>query len=75
MIGVELVRDRVTKEPANTEAATIRRLAREAGVLIGVGGQAGNVVRIQPPLVIEDTALDHALDVVEEALGGVSSGR
>jgi 4-aminobutyrate aminotransferase len=75
MIGVELVRDRVTKEPANTEAATIRRLAREAGVLIGVGGQASNVVRIQPPLVIEDAALDHALDVVEEALGVVNSGQ
>jgi 4-aminobutyrate aminotransferase/(S)-3-amino-2-methylpropionate transaminase len=68
MIGVELVRDRVTKEPANTEAATIRRLAREAGVLIGVGGQAGNVVRIQPPLVIEDAALDRALDVIDRAL-------
>ena len=71
MIGVELVKDRATKEPAAKEAAAVRRLAREAGVLIGVGGQAGNVVRIQPPLVIEDAALDHALDVVEEALGEV----
>lgn len=71
MIGVEMVRDRATKEPAAKEAAAIRRLAREAGVLIGVGGQGGNVVRIQPPLVIEDAALDHALDVVEEALGVV----
>jgi 4-aminobutyrate aminotransferase-like enzyme len=72
MIGVELVRDRATKEPANTEAAAIRRHAREAGVLIGVGGQGGNVVRIQPPLVIEDAALDLALDVVDEALAVVS---
>lgn len=71
MIGVELVRDRVSKEPANTEAATVRRLAREAGVLIGVGGQFGNVVRVQPPLVIDDDALDHALDVLESALRAV----
>jgi 4-aminobutyrate aminotransferase/(S)-3-amino-2-methylpropionate transaminase len=71
MIGVELVKDRATKEPASKEAATIRRLAREAGVLIGVGGQLGNVVRIQTPLVIEDAALDHALDVVEEAMTSV----
>jgi 4-aminobutyrate aminotransferase / (S)-3-amino-2-methylpropionate transaminase / 5-aminovalerate transaminase len=71
MIGVELVRDRATKEPANTEASAIRRHAREAGVLIGVGGQAGNVLRIQPPLMIEDAALDRALDVVDEALGVV----
>ncbi len=74
MIGVELVKDRATKEPAAKEAAAIRRMAREAGVLIGVGGQGGNVVRIQPPLVIEDAALDHALDVVEESLGSVSQG-
>jgi 4-aminobutyrate aminotransferase-like enzyme len=72
MIGVELVRDRTTKEPASREAAVVRRLAREAGVLIGVGGQGGNVVRIQPPLVIADAALDRALDVVDDALGAVS---
>jgi 4-aminobutyrate aminotransferase / (S)-3-amino-2-methylpropionate transaminase / 5-aminovalerate transaminase len=72
MIGVELVRDRTTKEPASKEAAMVRRLAREAGVLIGVGGQGGNVVRIQPPLVITDAALDRALDVVDDALGAVS---
>jgi 4-aminobutyrate aminotransferase len=74
MIGVELVRDRATKEPAAKEAAAVRRLAREAGVLFGVGGQLGNVVRIQPPLVIEDAALDHALDVVEQALTTVAAG-
>ena len=74
MIGVELVTDRTTKEPAAKEAATVRRLAREAGVLIGVGGQGGNVVRIQPPLVIADAALDRALDVVDDALGVVGWG-
>jgi 4-aminobutyrate aminotransferase len=73
MIGIELVKDRQTKEPAAKEAAAVRRLAREAGVLIGVGGQGGNVVRIQPPLVIEDAALDHAIDVIEEGLVSVAS--
>jgi 4-aminobutyrate aminotransferase len=71
MIGVELVRDRASKEPAAREAAAVRRLAREAGVLIGVGGQGGNVVRIQPPLIIADAALDRALDVVDAALAEV----
>jgi 4-aminobutyrate aminotransferase / (S)-3-amino-2-methylpropionate transaminase / 5-aminovalerate transaminase len=74
MIGVELVKDRTTKEPAAKEAAAVRGLARDAGVLIGVGGQGGNVVRIQPPLVIDDAALDRALDVVDQALGMVSRG-
>ncbi len=72
MIGVELVRDRVTKEPAAREATAIRRLCRERGVLIGVGGQDGNVLRVQPPLVITRDELSQALDVLEEALAAVA---
>jgi len=72
MIGVELVRDRVTKEPANTEAAAIRRYCREHGLLVGVGGQAGNVIRFQPPLVISEDALDHAVRTLEDALVAVA---
>src|ERR1700683_717731 len=41
MIGVELVRDRGTKEPASSEAAAVKRHCRERGVLIGVGGTFG----------------------------------
>jgi 4-aminobutyrate aminotransferase-like enzyme len=48
MIGVELVKDRTTKEPTAKEAAATRRLAQEAGVLIGVGGQGWQM--IQPRL-------------------------
>jgi 4-aminobutyrate aminotransferase/(S)-3-amino-2-methylpropionate transaminase len=68
MIGVELVVDRATKEPAKAQAAQIRRFCREAGVLVGVGGQSGNVIRFQPPLVIDDADLDHAIDVLDDAL-------
>ena len=73
MLGLELVRDRKTKEPANTEAAAIRTYCREHGVLVGVGGQAGNVVRIQPPLVIADAALDHAIDTIRDGLAAVGA--
>jgi 4-aminobutyrate aminotransferase len=68
MIGVELVTDRKSKEPASKAAAAIRAYAREQGVLIGVGGPQGNVLRLQPPLVIADNALDRALDVIESGL-------
>ena len=37
-------------------------------MLIGVGGQAGNVVRIQPPLVIADDDLDRAVEILDDAL-------
>ena len=68
MIGVELVSDRATKAPANTRAARIRALCREAGVLIGVGGMDANVLRIQPPLVISEADLERTIDVIDGAL-------
>jgi 4-aminobutyrate aminotransferase len=52
MIGLELVRDRTSKEPAPQEAKAVRAALRERGVLVGVGGVFGNVVRVQPPLSI-----------------------
>lgn len=68
MIGIELVKDRTTKEPAPAEAARIRDHCREAGVLIGVGGQFGNVLRFQPPLVITREQMAHAISVLGQAL-------
>jgi 4-aminobutyrate aminotransferase-like enzyme len=46
--------------------------ARERGVLVGVGGQEGNVLRVQPPLVITQQELGRALDVMDEALAAVA---
>lgn len=68
MIGVELVTDKKTKEPAKAQASAIRKFCREQGVLIGVGGQAGNVVRFQPPLTISDNDLDTAIETLDAAL-------
>jgi 4-aminobutyrate aminotransferase/(S)-3-amino-2-methylpropionate transaminase len=68
MLGIELVKDRASKEPAAAEAARVRALCREAGVLIGVGGQFGNVLRLQPPLVITHEQLRHAIQTLSQAL-------
>lgn len=68
MIGIELVRDRHTREPAASEAVEVRRICREDGVLVGVGGQDGNVVRIQPPLVVTREQLERALTSLDRAL-------
>ncbi len=67
MIGAELVRD-AAKTPAEAEAKEVRRLCREAGVLVGIGGVLGNVVRIQPPLVISEAEADHAASVLEASI-------
>jgi 4-aminobutyrate aminotransferase len=68
MMGMELVTDRKSKAPAKAQAAEIRKICRENGVLVGVGGQLANVIRIQPPLIISDAQLDRTLDVLDRAL-------
>ena len=71
MIGAELIEDE-EKTPAARQAAEVRRLCREDGVLIGVGGSLANVVRLQPPLVITEEETDRVLDVLEKALTQVA---
>jgi alanine-glyoxylate transaminase/(R)-3-amino-2-methylpropionate-pyruvate transaminase len=68
MLGVELVRDRGTKEPAKQETLDVLEAARERGVLVGKGGLDGNVLRIKPPMCITADDVDFALDVLDDAL-------
>ena len=65
MIGIELVKD-ADKTPAAAEAKEARRLCREAGSLVGVGGSLGNVVRLQPPLVITEEECGRVLETMEK---------
>ena len=68
MLGVELVRDRVTKEPATTEAIEVLELAKTRGLLIGKGGLDGNVLRIKPPMCITKSDAEFLIDVLDEVL-------
>ena len=68
MLGVELVRDRKTKEPAKKETLAVLEAAREMGVLVGKGGLEGNVLRIKPPMCITAEDVDFTLDVLDRAL-------
>ena len=68
MIGIELVKDRETKEAAASETVKTRELCRQKGVLVGHGGTLGNVLRIQPPLVISQSQLDTAIEAIDQSL-------
>jgi 4-aminobutyrate aminotransferase len=71
MIGVELVRDEKLT-PANSEAEAVRDALLRHGVLAGVGGVYGNVVRFQPPLIIRREQIDRAIDALAAALAEVA---
>jgi 4-aminobutyrate aminotransferase / (S)-3-amino-2-methylpropionate transaminase / 5-aminovalerate transaminase len=69
MCAMELVEDPDTKEPL--AAGTMNRIAREAlegGVIVLTAGTYGNVVRLLPPLTIEEPLLADGLDVLERAV-------
>jgi alanine-glyoxylate transaminase/(R)-3-amino-2-methylpropionate-pyruvate transaminase len=68
MLGVELVRDRESKEPATAETAVVLEETRSMGVLVGKGGLFGNVLRIKPPMCITKDDVDFALAVLDRAL-------
>jgi alanine-glyoxylate transaminase/(R)-3-amino-2-methylpropionate-pyruvate transaminase len=68
MLGVELVRDRQTKEPARTETADVLELAKERGLLIGKGGLYGNTLRIKPPMCLTAADADFLVDCLDEVL-------
>jgi 4-aminobutyrate aminotransferase-like enzyme len=74
MIGMELVSDNALT-PAVAQAEAIRASCLEKGVLVGVGGVFGNVVRFQPPLVIARQQIDFALDALEASLEEISGAQ
>ena len=69
MAGMELVRDRGTKEPADKETAGILAAAREKGLIVLRCGVHHNVVRTLMPLTIPDDQLEEGLDILGASLG------
>jgi len=72
MQGLELVRDRETKEPATDETKTFVRLCYEKGLIALSCGNLGNVIRTLMPLVITDEELERGLAIMEEAFSELS---
>jgi 4-aminobutyrate aminotransferase/(S)-3-amino-2-methylpropionate transaminase len=73
MCAIELVTDRETKEPLGADAmnAIVRRCL-ENGVIVLTAGTYGNVVRLLPPLTIDDALLEDGLNVLDEAIGAAT---
>ncbi len=67
MQGVELVKDRKTKEPAPEATAAVMEAAKDRGLIIGKGGFYGNVLRISPALNVTAADADQAADILDQA--------
>ena len=71
MTGIELVKDRQTKEPFPEACLKVFERSRELGLLIGKGGLFGSVLRIKPPMCITREDVDFMLEVLDIAFGEV----
>jgi 4-aminobutyrate aminotransferase-like enzyme/Ser/Thr protein kinase RdoA (MazF antagonist) len=72
IIGVELVRDRESLEPAGREAHDVMNRMREEGVLVGLSGMHGNVLKIRPALAFSEMDAERLLDALDRALAALS---
>jgi 4-aminobutyrate aminotransferase-like enzyme len=67
-IGVELVRDRQTLEPAGEEASYIVDRMREHGILLGTDGPDHNVIKIRPPMPFTHDDADLLVTVLDRVI-------
>jgi len=73
MLGLELVKDRQTKEPHKEACAAVLENARDMGLLLGKGGLWGQTIRFSPPMCITPADADFLLEVLDAALAEASA--
>lgn len=67
-LGVDLVRDRKSREPASGEAGRVALAMRRAGVLVGIEGPGMNVLKIRPPLICGREHADRLMEALDREL-------
>jgi 4-aminobutyrate aminotransferase / (S)-3-amino-2-methylpropionate transaminase / 5-aminovalerate transaminase len=71
MQALELVRSRITREPAGDETKQLAQYCYEHGLVTITAGTYGNVIRLLMPLVITDAQMDEALDVLGAGIASI----
>ena len=67
--GIELVRDRDTREPAGAEAGLVANRMRDKGILVSTDGPFHNVLKIKPPLCFTDGDAGRLVSTLDGILG------
>lgn len=65
--GLELVKDRKTKEPAWEEAGKMMQLCKDEGLIIGMSGSSFHVLRLGPPLNISKDSIEEGVKIMDNA--------
>ena len=70
-LGVEMVKDRSTLEPAAMEASEIVDAMRDRGVLLSTDGPLHNVIKIKPPMVLNHDDVDRTISKLDNCLSAM----
>ncbi len=68
-LGIDLIRDRATREPADWEAAYIVERMKGRGLLLSTEGPHHNVLKLKPPIIFQREHVDLFIDVLADVLG------
>ncbi|HNG96403.1 MAG TPA: aminotransferase class III-fold pyridoxal phosphate-dependent enzyme, partial [Acidobacteriota bacterium] len=73
MLGLELVKDRTTKEPNPQGLAEVFEETKKRNVLIGKGGLYGNVIRTGMPMIASKDNVDELVEALDASFAAVSN--
>jgi diaminobutyrate-2-oxoglutarate transaminase len=68
MLGIELVKDKASKEPAPDLAQKVRTICHQHGLLVEIGGHYSNVVRFLPPLVLTEELAKKGTEIFADSI-------
>ena len=71
MVAMELVKDRVSKEPAKEATARVIEECYRQGLIVLKAGTYDNVIRLLPPLTIDEGLVEEGLSIIEKALASL----
>ena len=67
-VGIELVRDPDSREPAGEEASAVVNALKEHGILSGTDGPYHNVIKVKPPMVFDAANADRFVETLDVVL-------
>ena len=70
-LGIELVRNLVSLEPAPEEAKLIIEEMKERGILLSIDGPLHNVIKIKPPLIFSEQNADRLIENLDQVLNTI----